>query len=82
MANVRREINKLMNELEETVGTKCSYCISCDRWMCNWKCSEHPKAFGMGEPIKDSTFDPKTCHSCGKDRFFTFDLGDREIFDE
>ena len=57
MANVRREINKLINELEDTVGTKCNYCIGCDRWQCKWSCPEHPKSFEIGEPLdKDSIF--------------------------
>ena len=83
MTNVRREINKLINELEDTVGTKCNYCIGCDRWQCKWSCPEHPKSFEIGEPLdKDSIFDPENCDVCNTDKQFTFDLGDREIFDE
>jgi hypothetical protein len=80
MANVRREINKLINDLEETVGTKCNHCVACNRWLCQWRCPEHPKEIVMGEPLdKDSIFDPQTCAVCGTHGAFTFDIGDRDV---
>ena len=82
MANVRREINKLLNDLEETVGTKYKQipCSECDWTTCSWQCPEHPKAISFGQPLSDGhVFDPQTCGTCGRDRVYTFNIGDRDV---